>query len=280
MPNVEGHYLTGLSSWRRLAAATWRLPDDASMYAQIDIDLTATRALLPRASTHYGTRLTVTHLVIKALGDTLRAHPECNLLVRRGRLYQRDHVCMSVAVAIPPENADQEMKADLTEVVLRDVDQMDLGAIATAMQRGARAVRANEDKDFAKAKGIMNALPPRGLNWLLRFLGWLQFDWNISLGALGLPRDPFGGAMITNVGSFGITVAYPPLVPFMRIPIILCVGEAQDKAVVVDGQIVVRPILPIFATIDHRVIDGYQGGRMIKTFKGILENPALLLPQK
>ena len=46
---------------------------------------------------------------------------------------------------------------------------------------------------------------------------------------------------------------------------------------VIDGAVVVRPILPIFATLDHRAIDGYQGGRMIKTFKGILEAPESLL---
>lgn len=278
MKNVEGHYLTGLSSWRRLAAATWRTPDDATIFAQVDIDLTRARAFLPVAAQRCGARLTVTHLVIKALADTLRKHPECNLLVRRGRLFQRDHVSMSVAVAIPPEVETQEMKADLTEVVLREVDRMDLGEIAAKMHEGSRAVRAKEDADFAQAKGIMNALPPSALNLLLRLIAWLQFDWNFALGFLGLPRDPFGGAMVTNVGSFGITAAYPPLVPFMRMPLIVTIGEAQDKPVAVDGKVVVRPILPIYATLDHRAIDGYQGGRLIRTFKGIMEAPENLLP--
>ena len=278
MKNVEGQYLTGLSSWRRLAASTWRQPDDATIFAQVDIDLTRAKAFLPVASERAGVRLTITHLVIKALGDTLRTHPECNLLVRRGRLFRRDHVSMSVAVAIPPENAEAESKADLTEVVLREVDRMDLATIAAKMHEGSRAVRSKEDADFAQAKGIMNALPPWLLNILLRLIAWLQFDWNLPLGFLGLPRDPFGGAMVTNVGTFGIAAAFPPLVPFMRIPTIVTIGEAQDRAVVANGQVVVRPILPIFATLDHRVIDGYQGGRMIRTFKRIMEAPEVLLP--
>jgi pyruvate/2-oxoglutarate dehydrogenase complex dihydrolipoamide acyltransferase (E2) component len=43
------------------------------------------------------------------------------------------------------------------------------------------------------------------------------------------------------------------------------------------GQVVVRPILPVPATFDHRVIDGYQAAKLGRTFKELLEAPARLL---
>ena len=45
-----------------------------------------------------------------------------------------------------------------------------------------------------------------------------------------------------------VEIGYAPLVPYSRVPIVVVVGEVKKKAVVVDDQIVIRPMLPISAT--------------------------------
>ncbi|GAC1522969.1 MAG: hypothetical protein NVS3B10_23070 [Polyangiales bacterium] len=79
--------------------------------------------------------------------------------------------------------------------------------------------------------------------------------------------------MVTSVGSFGLSMGLPPLVPFSRCPSLVLVGEVHDKAVVADGAVVVRPVLPIGVTFDHRILDGYQAGVMAKAFRQIMERP-------
>jgi pyruvate/2-oxoglutarate dehydrogenase complex dihydrolipoamide acyltransferase (E2) component len=64
------------------------------------------------------------------------------------------------------------------------------------------------------------------------------------------------------------------LLTFTRVPAVLAVGAVEDKAGVRDGQLVVAPTMRIAATFDHRVIDGFQGGKLAKTFKNIMQDPA------
>jgi pyruvate dehydrogenase E2 component (dihydrolipoamide acetyltransferase) len=80
---------------------------------------------------------------------------------------------------------------------------------------------------------------------------------------------------ISNVGSFGgitgTAIINPPEAA------ILATGKLQDKAVVRDGQIVIRPMMPLSLSFDHRLIDGADAGRFMATLKELLENPALLM---
>jgi pyruvate dehydrogenase E2 component (dihydrolipoamide acetyltransferase) len=58
---------------------------------------------------------------------------------------------------------------------------------------------------------------------------------------------------------------------------ILAVGAIIDKPWAVDGQIVVRPIMNVGLTYDHRTIDGANAGRFMQTLKSFLENPMMCL---
>ena len=58
---------------------------------------------------------------------------------------------------------------------------------------------------------------------------------------------------------------------------IMSVGAIEDRPVIRDGQIVVRPIMPYSLTFDHRVINGFAGEQFLRTIRGYAENPSLLL---
>ena len=58
---------------------------------------------------------------------------------------------------------------------------------------------------------------------------------------------------------------------------ILAIGAIEDRPVVRDGQIVIRPIIPYSLTYDHRVINGFAGEQFLRTIRGFVENPSLLL---
>ena len=109
---------------------------------------------------------------------------------------------------------------------------------------------------------------------VMRFITWFTYKMNWKLP--GTPRDPFGSAMVTAVGMFGIKLAYAPLVTFSQVPIILLVGQVEDRPVCRDGQVVIRPMCSITATLDHRIIDGFQAGRLAGDMKCMLEQPELL----
>jgi pyruvate dehydrogenase E2 component (dihydrolipoamide acetyltransferase)/2-oxoglutarate dehydrogenase E2 component (dihydrolipoamide succinyltransferase) len=93
-----------------------------------------------------------------------------------------------------------------------------------------------------------------------------------------LPDDLGGGTFtITNFGVFG--VGYSITTPVINQPeaAILGTGAVVDRAVVREGQIVVRPVMPLSLTFDHRLLDGAPIGKFFKRLQELLENPHLLL---
>jgi len=88
--------------------------------------------------------------------------------------------------------------------------------------------------------------------------------------------DISGGTItLSNLGMFGINnftaIINPPE------SCILAVGGIIEKPVVVDREIVIRDMMNITGSFDHRVIDGALGAAFLKRVKTILENPQLLL---
>ena len=92
-----------------------------------------------------------------------------------------------------------------------------------------------------------------------------------------LQPEEYTGATfsISNLGMFGIkeftAIINPPEAA------ILAVGAAKPTAVVENGEIVVKNIMSVTMSCDHRVIDGATGAKFLQTFKQMLENPILML---
>lgn len=92
-----------------------------------------------------------------------------------------------------------------------------------------------------------------------------------------LQPEEYTGATfsISNLGMFGIkeftAIINPPEAG------ILAIGAATPTAVVRNGEIVVRNIMNVTMSCDHRVIDGATGAKFLQTFKQMLENPILML---
>jgi hypothetical protein len=60
-----------------------------------------------------------------------------------------------------------------------------------------------------------------------------------------------------------------PIIPLSRLPIVMVVTEVRDRPWVEDDKVVVRPIMKIMVTLDHRVMDGYKGGQLSAELKRI-----------
>ena len=92
-----------------------------------------------------------------------------------------------------------------------------------------------------------------------------------------LQPEQYTGATfsISNLGMMGIkeftAIINPPEAA------IIAVGGSTPTPVVRDGQIVVRNIMHVTMSCDHRVVDGATGAKFLQTFKQMLETPAMML---
>lgn len=92
---------------------------------------------------------------------------------------------------------------------------------------------------------------------------------------LALEEMQGGTFTITNGGVFGSLMS----TPIINIPqsAILGMHKIQERPVVVNGQIVARPMMYLALSYDHRIIDGRESVSFLVRVKELLENPALLL---
>ncbi len=94
-------------------------------------------------------------------------------------------------------------------------------------------------------------------------------------GALAIEDLTGGTFTITNGGVFGSLLS----TPIVNAPqsAILGMHKIQDRPMVVDGQVVVRPMMYIAITYDHRLIDGRDAVQFLVTVKDSLEDPGRML---
>jgi 2-oxoglutarate dehydrogenase E2 component (dihydrolipoamide succinyltransferase) len=94
-------------------------------------------------------------------------------------------------------------------------------------------------------------------------------------GSITMEELTGGTFTITNGGVFGSLMS----TPIVNSPqsAILGMHKIQDRAMVIDGQVVVRPMMYVALTYDHRIIDGREAVQFLVTVKQCLEDPARMV---
>jgi 2-oxoglutarate dehydrogenase E2 component (dihydrolipoamide succinyltransferase) len=103
----------------------------------------------------------------------------------------------------------------------------------------------------------------------------VNFAARARAGTITMEELTGGTFTITNGGVFGSLLS----TPIVNAPqsAILGMHKIQDRAVVIDGEVVVRPMMYIALTYDHRIIDGREAVQFLVTVKQCLEDPARMV---
>jgi pyruvate dehydrogenase E2 component (dihydrolipoamide acetyltransferase) len=152
-----------------------------------------------------------------------------------------------------------EVNASFQEKFIRYYERADIG-VAVAIEDGliTPVVRSADQKSLSEIAWAVRELAERARSRKLK------------------PEEYTGASFsISNLGMFGIdeftAVINPPE------GAILAVGAMSPKPVVRDNEIVIRQMMRVTMSCDHRVIDGATGAKFLQTFKKILENPLYLV---
>jgi pyruvate dehydrogenase E2 component (dihydrolipoamide acetyltransferase) len=152
-----------------------------------------------------------------------------------------------------------QVNASFQEKAIRYYERADIG-VAVAIEDGliTPVVRSADLKPIGEISREVKELAERARSRKL------------------MPEEYTGATFsISNLGMLGIdeftAVINPPEAA------ILAVGAVTPKPVVREGEVVVRQIMRVTMSCDHRVIDGATGARFLQTFKKLLENPLLMI---
>ena len=257
-----------ISSFRKLAIGSWKTAYDPTVYGTMTVRMDKAVAYIEAFRQKTGIRLTVTHLLARAMAEALRRCPDANAILRFNRIYLRKRITISTLVVQTDGG-----KVDLTSAKIDDAEQKSLRQIAAEMEAAVQKVRQRKDEMLEKGKGTIHKMPYAFLNFFTWLISFLMYTLNLDMTWAGMPRDAFGSAIITNVGSLGLDTAYVPLVPYTRVPIFIAPGAIKDAPVVEDGKVVAGKIMNVNASFDHRFIDGFHAGILATTLREMLENP-------
>lgn len=273
MRNLKLTKLKSTSPFRKVAMGTWKTAADPSVYGLVEIDMTKTFEALDKRTNKREVKVTPGHLVGAAIARCMKERPEINGMIRGNRIYLRDSVTLFYQVNIPSDGKDKVAGATLSGCTIENAEQMNSCEISMLLREKAALIRNKKDKEIQSQLQLFKILPWCLSRLYLNLGSFLIYGLNLNLKFLGLPRDPFGSVMITNVGSLGAEVALAPLCPYTRVPLLLSVGAVREKPIVVEGKVAVRPVLSVGCTFDHRLIDGIHASEMLKTFKKCFEEP-------
>jgi len=256
--------------WRKMAAALYLPPTDSRTYGMTEIDCTRTMAFI-REQKEKGLPLTVTHFTAAAIGRALELDvPEINAYVKRGRVLPRPSADVFVAVKM-------KKMSEMSGFRLKNAGQKSLTEIADEFARRVENVREDKEKGAQSNKYILARIPWPFRRPVFLLLKWIVVTLGIDLKFLRFSAHSFGSALLTNVGTWGLEFGFPALMPASNLGIVIAIGKVAPKAVVRDGEIVIRDMMPIVAVLDHRVIDGSQGGKLANAVKYYFNNPEALL---
>ena len=225
-----------------------------------EIPVEPMRAIIARRLTE--SKQTVPHFYLRCdvrLDGLLefRAEMNASLAARGVKLSVNDFIIKALALAL--QEVPEANVAWAGDRILR-FERSDI-AVAVAVEGGlfTPVIRDAESKSLSVLSGEMKELAAKARS-----------------GSL-LPSDYQGGSMaISNLGMFGIddfdAIISPPQAA------ILAVGAARRQPVITDDQTVTAAtMMSLTLSVDHRVIDGALGAKLIQSIKSHLENPMAIL---
>jgi pyruvate dehydrogenase E2 component (dihydrolipoamide acetyltransferase) len=282
-----------LPAWRKLALGTWSTPSSPAAYGLLDLPCEAALTWCARTREASGEKVTLTHLVGKAAATAIASAPETNGFASFGRLRLRKTVDVFFQVAffdrparaegaspaatepVPADRRDRETRrsANLAGAKVASADEKSVVDVARELRERALVIREGDKDATVHAARKMAAIPGPLRAMLVRFGAFLSFDMGWNLSRLGIPFDPFGSCMVTNVGVFGIETAWAPLIPYAHTPLCITLGAVRMAPTVVGETVVPRKRVNIGVAFDHRIMDGYHAGVMARRFEEIFADP-------
>ncbi len=270
MAHLELVQKKDLSSFRRIAIGTWATAYDPSVYGTMEVRVDKCLEYIEAFREKTGKHLTMTHLMAKVSAACLAEMPDANAILRFNRIYLRKHIGVFFQVAMEDKETGE---IDLSGTTIMDAERKSLLEIVEEFEEKVAKVRAAKDPALEKTRSSFKKIPALMLNFVLKMISLLTYTLNLDMRWAGLPRDPFGSVMVTNIGSLGLDQAYVPLVPYSKVPLLIAVGSVVETPIVEDGEVVVGKMMNLSATFDHRVLDGVHASVMARVVREWFADP-------
>ncbi len=256
------------TNWRKVASSIYKKPTDSKIYGTVDIDVTELENFIAKKRKE-GIKTTLTHLMTLIVARAFREEvPELNAYVRRGKIIGRKSIDATVSVLIKG--------GEMGSVNIPNCDRLNVSELTDIIAAKIKDSRSGSESKTMQSKQMLSSIPWPFRTWLFYLYKKITIDWGFSVPRINLSSDSFGSFVMSNIGTLGLDSGYAALLPSSNVSIVLIIGKVYKKPLVINDEIVIRKVLNLSATLDHRVVDGYHGGKLFRYIRRIVKQPELL----
>jgi pyruvate/2-oxoglutarate dehydrogenase complex dihydrolipoamide acyltransferase (E2) component len=256
------------TSWRKTAATIYKKPEDSKIFGSVDLDITALAAYIKKQRA-LGNKITYTHFFMVATARALATEiPAFNTFVKRGNIVSHEDIIATVSVLLETGDMGSVKVPAAHKITL-------LNAHRILAQQISDTRNGNENK-LMKMKDTLGTIPWPFRKFTYGIIKKLTIDWGLEIPFLGLKPSSFGSFVLSNIGTLGLDLGYPALLPSANIAFVMMMGKPTLKPWVHDGQVVAREVITLSAALDHRVADASHAGKLFQYYKKMIQNPELL----
>jgi pyruvate dehydrogenase E2 component (dihydrolipoamide acetyltransferase) len=256
------------NNWRKVAATIYRKPVDSKIFGSVEFDVTELEEYIAQKRKD-GLKITMTHIVVLAIARGIATEiPEFNTYIKMGKVVRRKTIGATVSVLMPG--------GQMGSIKIEDADKLTLSELADQMAGKINNTRKGNEQSTGQSKNVLSTFPWPLRNWVFRLYKMITINWGLPMPFLKVNANSFGSFAVTNIGSLGLDMGIPALLPTSNVSIVFVMGGTSKKPTVYRDQIVPRRIMSLGAAIDHRVADASHGGILFRHLKYVFKNPEIL----
>ncbi len=237
------------SRWLRDSMQAW--PFIPTFFETLNVDMTQSQAIM-KAFREEGVKVTYAHLIVRAAAAVLALQPEFHVMVCGQRRYYPDRVDIALSVA------GDTFAAPV--MIIEGADRKSVRELAAEIARRIPEVREAGKRDLA---------------WLRKW-GWVLPFGFLRRAFLRIYLSPFSTRR-RFLGTFQVSIssrAETGATSMFGTSAMLGACRVREMPVVINGQLVIRPMMTIVCCADHRVFDGRSVDRFLRAVKTRLESTA------
>jgi pyruvate/2-oxoglutarate dehydrogenase complex dihydrolipoamide acyltransferase (E2) component len=256
------------NNWRKVATTIYRKPVDSKIFGTVEIDVTEVEEYISRKRKE-GLKITMTHILTLTIARAIATEvPQFNAYVRLGKIVPRKTVGATVTVLMPG--------LQMGSVLIRNADKVTLRELVDEISAKINRTRKGDEQNTGESKNMLSSVPWPFRKWIYKLYKMVTINWGLPMPILNVNAESFGSFVVSNIGTLGLDMGIPALLPSSNVSIVIIQGGISLKPTVYKGEVVPRRIMSVGAAIDHRIADASHGGILFRYIKQVFKNPEIL----
>lgn len=214
----------------------------------------------------------LTHAIVAAYAIGFMEVPKMNRFVAGRRLYQRNGVYVTFSM----KRKQMDKKAGVALQKMQCFEHETFREFTERVNDRINYQRTGEKTYTDKELDLFTSLPRPALALAMKTAKALNY-FNLLPKSFIDNDDMFTSGVCANLGSLKMGAGYHHLYEWGTCPLFMMVGQVEERAVVENGEVVIKKILPLRYTYDERIDDGLNARFGIDAVKRVLGNPRTYL---